>query len=143
MLLNVVSKMAKTKFFTPNSHRSVILLSAMGLTGCISSDVVIYDKKFREPVAIDQVAVLLEVPSIAYRTIARIQVGPDAFVSDYQGQTDEVVRKAAGFGADAVILQYGSQSSGYVSGNSFTGVYGGVYESNFTVGQAIIFEASD
>jgi len=117
-----------------------LLLVAPMLSGCSTTDVVTFDSATRAPVAVDEVEVLLEKPQKPYKVIARIQFGPDAFVADYQSQTNEVVKLAAGLGADAVIVSYDSEVTGYTGGNATTGVYGGTTESKFTVGQAIVYE---
>jgi hypothetical protein len=101
---------------------------------------VIFDSTNRNPVAESDVEVLLEKPDRPFQVIARIQFGPDAFVSDYQSQTNEVIKRAATLGADAIIVSYDSEISGYTGGNSTTGVYGGTTESKFTVGQVIVYE---
>jgi len=118
-----------------------ILLFGSLLTGCSSVDVVTFDSTPRPPTAESEVQVLLEKPNQSYQVIARIQFGPDAFVSDYQSQTTEVVKRAAALGADAVIVSYDSAVSGYTGGNATTGVYGGTSESKFTVGQAIVYDS--
>lgn len=118
-----------------------VALFSFFLAGCASTDVVILDPTSRPPVAESEVEMLMEKPALAYQVIARIQFGPDAFVSDYQGQTTEVIKLAASLGADAVILSYDSEVSGYTGGNTATGVYGGTSESKFTVGQAIVYES--
>ena len=117
-----------------------LFLVISALSGCSTTDVVTYDSVARAAVAIDKVEVLLEKPSRAYKVIARIQFGPDAFIADYQRQTNEVVKLSAGLGADAVILSYDSEVSGYAGGNATTGFYGGTTESKFTVGLAIVYE---
>jgi hypothetical protein len=66
--------------------------------------------------------------------VARIQVGPDALVSDYEGQTQELVRLASQLGADGVILEYGSRASAYLADG--TGYF---VESKFTAGQAFVW----
>ncbi len=117
-----------------------LFLASSLLLGCTTIDVVVFDSTSRLPVAEDKVEILLEKPDRQYSVIARIQFGPDAFVSDYQSQTNEVVRRAAEFGADAVIISYDSEVTGYTSGNATTGVYGGTSESKVTIGQAIVYE---
>jgi hypothetical protein len=128
------------KIFFNLMATSCLVLAGLTLLGCSTTDVVTYDSATRVPVAIDEVEVLLEKPESRYKVIARIQFGPDAFVADYQSQTDEVVKLAASLGADAVIVSYDSQVSGYTGGNATTGVYGGTTESKFTVGLAIVYE---
>ncbi len=115
-------------------------LVASLLGGCTSIDVVTFDKSSRAPKSESDVAVLLEKPKRPHKVIARIQFGPDAFVSDYQSQTMKVVERAAALGADAVIVSYKSRVQGYVGGNAAGGVYGGATESNVTVGMAIVYE---
>ena len=110
------------------------------LFGCSSTDVVIFDSTSRPSTAESEVEILLEKPDRPYQVIARIQFGPDAFVDDYQSQTNEVVRRAAEFGADAVIVSYDSEVTGYTSGSATTGVYGGTTESKVTIGLAIVYE---
>jgi hypothetical protein len=117
-----------------------LLLLGSLLSACSSTDVVIFDSTSRPPTTESDVEVLLEKPDRPYQVIARIQFGPDSFVSDYQGQTNEVIKRAAALGADAVIVSYDSAVSGYTGGNAKTGVYGGTTESKFTVGQAIVYE---
>ena len=108
----------------------IALVSSL-LFGCSSTDIVIYDSDNRPAKAASEVEVLLENPVRPFKTIARIQFGPDAFVSDYQSQTDYVVKQAAELGADAVILSYDSEVVGYEGTTS---------ESKVTIGQAIIYE---
>ena len=117
---------------------SLVLIGSI-LSGCSAVDMVTYDASTRLPVSVDKIDVLLDKPKDPYKVIARIQFGPDAFVSDYQSQTNEVVKLAAGLGADAVIVSYDSQVTGYTGGNATTGFYGGTSESKFTVGLAIVY----
>ena len=119
---------------------SCLLLVSTLLIGCSTTDVVIFDSNTRTPTAVNEVEVLLEKPERPYKVIARIQFGPDALVSNYQGQTNEVIKRAAELGADAVIVSYDAEVTGYTGGNATTGIYGGTTESKFTVGQAIIYE---
>ena len=116
------------------------LLLLITLAGCSSTDVVIFDSTSRPSTVESDVEILLEKPDRPYQVIARIQFGPDAFVADYQSQTNEVIKSAAELGADAVIVSYDSEVTGYTGGNATTGVYGGTTESKVTVGQAIIYE---
>jgi len=118
-----------------------LLLLSLMLSGCVSTDVVVFDSTSRPPTAESEVEVLMEKPERPHKVIARIQIGPDAFVSDYQGQTKELVKRAATLGANAVIVSYDTRVSGYVGGSATTGVYGGVAESKFTIGQAIVYES--
>lgn len=118
----------------------ISVLVALLAAGCSSLDVVTYDTSSRRAKDVDQVEVLLEKPTRGYRVIARIQFGPDAFVSDYQAQTAKVVDRAAAIGVDAVIVSYESRVSGYIGGNATGGVYGATSESNVTVGLAIVYE---
>jgi hypothetical protein len=107
------------------------------LSGCsVSSDVVRFDSTARPAAVESKVEVLLEKPARPYKVIARIQVGPDILVADYQSQTNEVIKRAAAMGADAVILSYDSEVVGSVAGG-----YGATTESKFTVGQAIVYES--
>jgi hypothetical protein len=117
-----------------------LLLVISLLIGCSTTDIVIIDSTTRTPTAVNEVEVLLEKPERTHKIIARIQFGPDALVSNYQAQTNEVIKRAAELGADAVIVSYDSEVTGYTGGNATTGVYGGTTESKFTVGQAIIYE---
>ena len=118
-----------------------LLLVGLLLSGCVSNDVVMLDSTSRPPTTESEVEVLMEKPERPHQVIARIQIGPDAFVSDYQGQTNELIKLAAALGADAVIVSYDTAVSGYVGGNATTGVYGGTAESKFTIGQAIVYES--
>ena len=110
------------------------------LVGCSSTDIVTLDSTTRPPTAITEVEVLLEKPERPYKVIARIQFGPAALTNNYQSQTNQVIKRAAELGADAVIVSYSSQVAGYTGGNATTGVYGGTSERKFTVGHAIIYE---
>lgn len=120
-------------------------LALVGLLviGCSTTDVVVYDRTVRSPKVESEVEVLLEPPDRPHSVIARIQFGPDAFVDDYQSQTNQVVRGAAELGADAVIISYDSEVVGYTSGNATTGVYGSTSESKVTVGLAIVYNEPD
>jgi len=111
------------------------------LSGCVSTDVVRFDPTNRPPTLESKVEILIEKPGRPHKVIARIQIGPDAFVDDYQSQTEELIKRAAELGADAVIVSYSTSLSGYVGGTATTGVYGATGESKFTVGQAIIYES--
>ena len=119
---------------------SYILFISTFLVACSSTDIVTFDSNSRVPTVVSDVEILLDKPTRPYKIIARIQFGPDAFISDYQGQTNEVIKRAAALGAEAVILSYDSAVSGYTGGNTTTGVYGGTSESKYTVGQAIIYK---
>ena len=99
------------------------------LNGCVANDIVVFDETKRHSKSNNEVKVLLNKPERPYKVIARIQIGPDAFISDYQNQTEELVKKAAKLGADAVIISYGSSA------------YPGA--SKFTVGMAIIYITKD
>ena len=111
------------------------LLLAVTLGGCsISSDTVRFDGVMRPATSPNQVQRLTTPPSQPHMIVARIQVGPDALVGDYQGQAQELVRLASQLGADGVIFEYGSRTGGYV----VDGV-GYVGESKFTVGQAFVW----
>ena len=111
------------------------LLFTAIVSGCgISSDTVRLDGVERPATSPNQVQRLTAPPSQPHKIVARIQVGPDAFVSDYEGQTQELVRLASQLGADGVILEYGSRTSGYVTDG--TGYLG---ESKFTFGQAFVW----
>lgn len=120
----------------------VLSLSVLScfLHGCVSADTVLFDSTSRPPTSVSEVKVLMEKPEQPYQVIARIQIGPDAFMSDYKSQTEELVKRAAALGANAVIVTYETAVTGYVGGNITTGVYGGSAESKFTVGQAIFYE---
>lgn len=121
--------------FAPRRMLSLSLLLASSLQlGCTTTDVVVFDSISRLPVAEDKVEILLEKPGRQHNVIARIQFGPDAFMDDYQSQTNEVVRRAAELGADAVIISYDSEVVGYAGSN-----YGATGESKVTIGQAIIY----
>ena len=72
-----------------------LLLLTTLLSGCSSTDVVIFDSTSRQPTAESEVEVLLETPDRPHQVIARIQFGPDAFVSDYHGQTKAIIKRAA------------------------------------------------
>jgi hypothetical protein len=111
-----------------------IFLAAI-LGGCgVSSDTVRLDSVERTATSPNQVQRLTAPPSQPYKIVARIQVGPDALVSDYEGQIQELVRLASQLGADGVILEHGSRTSGYmVDGVGYVG------ESKFTVGQAFVW----
>ncbi len=119
---------------------SCLLLVSTILYGCSSTDIVTFDSTTRTPTAVTEVEVLLEKPERPYKVIARIQFGPAALTGNYQGQTNQVIKRAAALGADAVIVSYNSQVAGYAGGNATTGFYGGTSESKFTVGHAIIYE---
>ena len=109
------------------------------LTACSTTDVVIFDPSARPSKVASEVEILLEKPDRPHSVIARIQFGPDAFVSDYQSQTNEVVKRAAELGADAVIVSYDSEVQGYTGGSASTGVYGGASESKVTIVLAIVY----
>ena len=109
------------------------------LIGCSTTDVVVFDSTARPSKVVSEVEILLEKPDRQHSVIARIQFGPDAFIADYQSQTDEVVKRAAELGADAVIISYDSEVQGYTGGNVTTGVYGGTSESKVTTGLAIVY----
>jgi hypothetical protein len=94
------------------------------LSGCVSTDVVRFDSTNRPPTVESNVEVLHEKPVRPHKVIARIQIGPDALVADYQSQTKELIKSAAALGADAVIVSYGTAGA-----------------SKFTVGQAIAYES--
>ena len=105
------------------------------VSGCgISSDTVRLDSLERPATSPNQVQRLTAPPSQPHKIVARIQVGPDALVADYERQTQELVRLASQLGADGVILEYGSRTSGYVADGT-----GYVGESKFTVGQAFVW----
>lgn len=110
------------------------------LSACVTTDTVRFDDVNRSFKEVDNVRVLTENPDRSYKKIARIQVGPDAFISSYEAQTKEIIQVAAELGADAVIISFNSRMSSYLSGNVTTGVFGGTSESKFTVGEAIVFE---
>ena len=115
-----------------------LLISAM-LGGCtVSSDTVKMDNVQRAATAPDHVMPFTSPPVKPYMVIARIQVGPDALVSDYGGQTEEVIKLASELGADGVILEYGSTVSGYMT-NSAIGIAGYTEESKLTIGQAFVW----
>ncbi len=116
-----------------------LLFISTFLVACSSTDIVTFDSIKRTPTLVSDVEILLDKPTRPYKIIARIQFGPDAFISDYQRQTNEVIKRAAALGAEAVIVSYDSAVSGYTGGNTTTGVYGGTSESKYTVGQAIIY----
>jgi hypothetical protein len=101
---------------------SVLLITL--LSGCVTTDVVRFDATNRPPTIEVKVEVLTEKPVRPHKVIARIQIGPDAFVADYQSQTNELIKRAAAMGADAVIVSYGAE---------------GV--SKFTAGQAFVYES--
>lgn len=103
-----------------------LLLLDLLLSGCVSTDVVIFDSTNRTPTAESEVTVLMEKPARPHKVIARIQIGPDAFVADYQGQTKELIKRAATLGANAVIISHAT---------------GGAAASKFTIGQAIVYES--
>ena len=103
-----------------------LLLFSLLLSGCVSTDLVIFDSTSRTSTTASEVKVLLEKPERPHKVIARIQIGPDAFVDDYQGQTEELIKRAATLGANAVIVSYGT---------------GGAAASKFTIGQAIVYES--
>ena len=111
------------------------LVFATIVGGCgVSSDVVRLDNVERPEASPNQVQRLTAPPSQPHKIVARIQVGPDAFVSEYERQTQEGVLLASQLGADGVILEYGSRASAYVADG--TGYLG---ESKFTVGQAFVW----
>ena len=118
---------------TRNNVKLMLCIFSVGslLFGCSTLDVVIYDSTSRPSTAESEVEILLEKPDRPYQVIARIQFGPDAFVNDYQSQTNEVIKRAAELGADAVIVSYDSEVVGYDGATS---------ESKVTIGQAIIYE---
>ncbi len=118
---------------------SVLLITL--LSGCVATDVVRFDSTNRPPTVESKVEILTEKPVRPHKVIARIQIGPDAFVADYQSQTEELIKRAAALGADAVIVSYSTMLSGYVGGTATTGVYGAAGGSKFTVGQAIVYES--
>lgn len=111
------------------------LLCAAIISGCgVSSDTVRLDGIVRPETSPNQVQRLTTPPNQPHKIVARIQVGPDALVSDYEGQTQELVRLASQLGADGVILDYGSRASAYVvDGTGYLG------ESKYTVGQAFVW----
>lgn len=111
------------------------LLCAAIVAGCgVSSDTVRLDSVARPETSPNKVQRLTAPPSQPHKIVARIQVGPDALVSDYEGQTQELVRLASQLGADGVILDYGSRSNAYLADG--TGYLG---ESKFTVGRAFVW----
>lgn len=111
------------------------LLCAAIVSGCgVSSDTVRLDSVSRKETSPNQVQLLTAPPSQPHKIVARIQVGPDALVSDYEGQTQELVRLAAQLGADGVILDYGSRASAYWEDGT-----GFLSESKFTVGHAFVW----
>jgi hypothetical protein len=128
----------KLLFSTVIAAGGVLLVNLLG--GCVSADVVNFDSTARPAKTESQVEVLMKEPARPHRVIARIQIGPDAFVSNYQGQTNELIKRAAALGADAVIVSYSSSVSGFMGGAPATGGYGAVGESKFTVGQVIVYE---
>ena len=118
---------------TRNNVKLLLCLFLVGSLsfGCSTTDVVIYDSSSRPSRAESEIEVLLEKPDRLYKVIARIQFGPAAFVNDYQSQTNEVTKRAAELGADAVIVSYDSEVVGYDGATS---------ESKVTIGQAIVYE---
>jgi hypothetical protein len=118
---------------TRNNVKPMLCLFFVGslLFGCSTTDVVVFDSTSRPPTAENEVEVLLEKPDRPYKVIARIKFAPDAFVADYQSQTNEVIKRAAELGADVVIVSYDSEVIGY---------YGMTAESKVTIGQAIVYE---
>lgn len=119
---------------------AVIIFTAV-LGGCnVSSDTVRLDGVMRSATDPNQIVRLTTPPNRPHKVIGRIQVGPDALVGDYEGQTDELVRLASELGADGVILEYSSRVGGYVSGDP-TAIYGYAAESKFTVGEAFVWLA--
>lgn len=120
---------------TKNSGFWLGLAFAAIVGGCgVSSDTVRLDSVERPATSPNQVQRLTAPPSQPHKIVARIQVGPDALVSDYEGQTQELVRLASQLGADGVILEYGSRTSGYVADGA-----GYIGESKSTVGQAFVW----
>ena len=120
---------------TKNNRFWLGLLFVAIVGGCgISSDTVRLDSVERPATTPNQVQRLTAPPSQPHKIVARIQVGPDALVSDYEGQTQELVRLASQLGADGVILEYGSRTSGYVANGT-----GYLAESKSTVGQAFVW----
>ncbi len=118
-----------------NSGLWLGLLFAAMVGGCgVSSDTVRLDGVERPATSPNQVQRLTVPPSQPHKIVARIQVGPDALVSDYEGQTQELIRLASQLGADGVILGYNTRTSGYVADGT-----GYVGESNYTVGQAFVW----
>lgn len=114
----------------------IVLLITL-LSGCgVTSDVVRFDSTHRPATVDSKVEVLLEKPARPHKVIARIQIGPDILVDDYQSQTNEVIKRAAEMGADAVIFSYGSEVVGSVAGG-----YGATSEYKITVGQVIVYES--
>jgi len=114
----------------------MFFISVILVTGCgVSVDTVKMDYTARSAKSIHEVRILTEVPSRKYRVIAIIQVGPDALVADYNGQTRELVKRAAEMGGEAVIVEYNSRSSGYVVQGT-----GAVAQSKFTRGKVIVWE---
>lgn len=115
----------------------LLLVSTVG--GCaVSSDTVKFDGVERPATSASNIEIFTTPPDRKHQVIARIQVGPDALVSDYNGQTEELVKLASELGAEAVIVEYGSRTSGYLSGD-LSNISGVVAESKFTVGQALVW----
>ena len=125
-------------YFQKLKHLS--LTSLIVLSACVTTDTVRFDNINRSPTLVEDIKILTKEPKQDFTVIARIQIGPDALISDYEGQTKEEVKKAAALGADAVIVTYDTSTVGYVSGTNSYGVFGSTSESKFTVGQAIAYK---
>ena len=116
------------------------MLCALALSSCVTTDTVRFDSIERPSKSSQNVAILTKEPDAPFSKIARLQVGPDAFIADYESQTKVIVDNAAELGADAVIMTFSSRTSGFLSGNEATGIFGDIGESKFTVGEAIVYD---
>ena len=107
------------------------LILTVALFGCSSTDFVAQEPVVRLSKPTEEVKSLLVEPDRPYKTIARIQLGPDRSGSDYHTHTKRVLERAAEMGADAIIFDYGSEIARF---------NGTKTESRVTVGQAIVYE---
>lgn len=119
--------------------RLFVVLVAVTLMACATSDVMRLDSVSRSPRSPTSVQLLLEQPTTPYTAIALVEVSDQGWELKLESLRNKLVAEAAKLGGDAVVLSRRTSNAGSVLmpvGNQF---YNVPFTEKHLVGQVIVY----